>query len=80
MNRRLVGHIVLLVMFVLATGWSVDRLWSAWRAGDTGRIIIPLLATLGFVSLSIRELNAVARARRGPPPDAQRGGTSIRLH
>ena len=81
MNKRLAGHIVLLVLFVLATAWSVDRLLGTWTSDrDRGTLVISLLATLGFISLGIRELRAVARARRNRRDDARGDGASARLH
>lgn len=80
-NKRLVGHIVLLISFVLAAEWSVDRLLAEWASDrDTGMLVTRVLATLGFISLSIQELRVVARARRSGGDDARGGGASARLH
>lgn len=62
---RVVGHLVLLGLFLLAAAWAADRLWSAWQAGVALRqSIVPGLALLGFVSLGLHELRTVRRLRR----------------
>ncbi len=62
---RLLGHGLLGLMFALGGLWAVRRAWGLIESGATGpRLIITSLALLGFLSLALHEVRALALAVR----------------
>lgn len=58
-------HAVLLALFLVATAWAADQALTGWeQRRGVGRLVVPLLATLGFVSLSLREIRLLRRLMR----------------
>lgn len=67
-------HVVLLGLFLVATAWTAGEV----RAGlqerrDVASLVVFALATLGFISLSLRELGILRHMmRRHDPGSSQR--------
>ena len=64
-------HAVLLALFLAATAWAADQALTGWaQQRGVGRLVVPVLATLGFVSLSLREVRFLRRLMRRHEPES----------
>lgn len=65
-RARATAHWMFAALFTLFGAWAVEQWWSllgtdaGWRS-----LIVPFLATLGAITLTLREIEA---ARRRPEP------------